>query len=362
MDPNKTYIYELLDALRLPMMIGIIYCHTHFFKYISEEQMSQLVLTNSVIYTCYWLIGKIFTPTFFFISGYLFFRQHKFDWVTYKEKLKRRLHSLLIPYIIWNALMLAIMIAQEQLTGSTSARMGCIAEYGIKDYLYAFYDCTQNWSFIGEVGQPANIPLWFLRDLMFLVLASPLFFIATKTKKWLMPSILFMLYCCPYHLPHLQNLSIFWFGMGVWSQMNDIDLVVVSRKLAKWCLPIFCVAAFAHELIPYLGIDLPFDFIVPIMRVSEFPLLIALTAWIMSHTNKRIPQKISKGSFFIYLSHIVPTSALCLLACRLLPITDIVLTASYLVIPWIVTFLLISVYLLLSNYMPRTMHILTGNR
>lgn len=344
------------------MMIGIVYCHTHFFKYIPIEEYQQLEVTNATIYVCYWLIGKIFTPSFFFISGYLFFRQHQLNIATYISKLKRRVHSLLVPYLIWNALMLVVMIGQEKLMGSTSTRMGTLAEYGISDYLYAFFDCTHTWSFVGDIGQPANIPLWFLRDLMILVVLSPLFYGFTKAKKWIMPCVLFALYCCPYHLPHLQNLSIFWFGMGAWMQMNNFDFVLISRKIAKWTFPIFCLAAIGHEVVLSYKILLPFDFIVPIMRICEFPILIALTAFVLEYTTKRIPKSLSKSSFFIYLSHIVPTSILCMLVCRVFPTTDTFLTLCYLVIPWIVTCLLIIVYLLLTRYLPRTMQVLTGNR
>lgn len=362
MEQDKTHIYELIDCLRLPLIIGIVYCHTHFYKYLTPESLSQLPITDHVIYICSTLIGCIFTPVFFFISGYLFFRQGTLNKDIYVEKLRRRFHSLLIPYIIWNGLMLGVMFLQEKIMGTTSDRMGTLSEYTSLDFLYAFFDSTQSWSFVGLIGQPANVPLWYLRDLMIMVVASPLFYILAKVNRWLLPCILLAIYCCPYHLPHLNNLSVFWFGMGCWVQMNDIDFVSLSRKVAKWCIPIFCVAAFVNEMIIRADIQLPIDIIVPIMRISEFPILVAFTSWIMTQTTKRIPKSLSKSSFFIYLSHIVPTSALCFLACRVLPLKDVLFSLAYLLIPLIVTLLLICVYLLLTYCMPRTMKVLTGSR
>ena len=362
MQIDKARIYEVIDTLRLPMIIGIVYCHTHFFKYLPEEALGQLPLTDGVIYVCYWLIGKIFTPTFFFISGYLFFRQHTMDRSTYAGKIRRRVHTLLIPYLIWNALMLGVMCVQERWMGATSERMGSLAEYGLTDWLYAFYDCTHTWAWTGDVGQPANIPLWFLRDLMIMVIASPLFYYLAKAKRWVAPCVLLAIYCCPFHLPHLQNLSIFWFGMGAWTQLQDINFVSVSRRIAGWCLPVFIVSAAAHELVVRQAWQLPFDMIVPMMRISEFPILIAITSFVLNRTTRRIPLWLSKSSFFIYLSHIVPTSICCMLACRILPNTDCFLTPAYILIPWLVTAVLIAVYLLLNRWTPRTMRILTGNR
>ena len=361
MKTDEAHIYELIDCLRLPLIIGVVYCHTHFYKYLTIEALNQLPITGHVIYICATLVGCIFTPVFFFISGYLFFRQRTLSPEIYVGKLRSRFHSLLIPYIIWNGLMLGVMFLQEKFMGTTSARMGALSEYGVKDVLYAFFDSTQSWSFTGLIGQPANVPLWFLRDLIILVVAAPLFYALVK-QKWMSLCVLFAIYCCPYHLPHLNNLSIFWFGMGCWFQINDIDFVALSHKVVKWSILIFCVAAMMHQVIVRANIQLPVEMIVPIMRISEFPILIAFTSWIMAHTTKRIPKRISKSSFFIYMSHIVPTGTLCLLACRMLPLNDIVFSFAYMLIPIVVTIILICVYVLLTYCMPRTMKVLTGNR
>lgn len=364
---SKEKIYELIDNIRLPMIIGIVFCHTHFFKYLTPEELSTSLsvnfpVLNTVIYICYWLIGKIFTPTFFFLSGYLFFREHTLNRKVYAGKIKRRFYSLLIPYLIWNAVMLMVMYLQERFMGGTSERMGRIADYGWSDYLYAFWDCTHSWSFTDTVGQPANIPLWFLRDLMILSVCSPLFYYVSKLRKPIGIILLCLIYICPFHLPHLQNLSVFWFGLGVWTQMNDIDFVSFSEKSVKWCIPLFILFSVIHEVLAQKSVELPVDAVVPAMRMAEFPILISTVSYILKKTSKRIPGKISKSSFFIYLSHIVPTAMLCSLTCKLLPHADGLLTIAYLVIPFVVTLLLILVYILLERFLPRTMKVLTGSR
>lgn len=358
MEKEKNDIYELIDSLRLPMIIGIVYIHTHFFKYLSQEVLNQLPITENIIYICSVLVGGVFTPTFFFISGYLFFRRGTLNKEIYFEKLQHRFHSLLIPYVIWNLLMLGVMFLQEKMMGSASTRMGTLSEYSALDVLYAFFDSTQSWSFVGEIGQPANVSLWFLRDLMIMVVFSPFFYALVK-KKWIALCVLFAIYCCPYHFPHLHNLSIFWFGMGSWMQINKIDFVILSRKVVMICISIFCISIIAHE---YNDIQFPFDIIMPIMRISEFLLLIAIASFVKEHNSKQIPQRIRSSSFFIYMSHIVPTSTLCLLACHLLPLNDLYFSVAYLLIPIIVTIILICIYLLLKYYMPRITDVLTGNR
>ena len=57
---------------------------------------------NIVITYIISLVNKTGVPAFFFISGYLFFLSKK----SYGKKLKDRIHTLLIPYILWNLLLL----------------------------------------------------------------------------------------------------------------------------------------------------------------------------------------------------------------------------------------------------------------
>jgi len=91
---------------------------------------------------------KVAMPTFFVMSGYLFFvNVTEWNAKTYWSKLRRRVKKLLIPYIIWN-----IAMAVKLQTFSLSI-------------------------FI----EPANMPLWFLRDLMIVSLLTPIIYRSQKT-------------------------------------------------------------------------------------------------------------------------------------------------------------------------------------
>ena len=97
-------------------------------------QVLKLVVSQTLV--------KAAMPMFFFISGYLFFGNvEKWNWQTYQQKIKRRGKTLLIPYIIWNLLM-AVMLRPF------SPSIFC---------------------------EPANMPLWFLRDLIVVSLLTPIY-------------------------------------------------------------------------------------------------------------------------------------------------------------------------------------------
>ena len=128
-----------IDNLRLPMIVGIVFIHTHFSKYLEPSQWSTLGACNAVIFIITDLLCQLFVPTFFIISGYLFFKERTLTPQLYADKLRKRFFSLVIPYLFWNALMLLVMYAQERILGSTSPRMGQMSEYSLTDWIYAFF-------------------------------------------------------------------------------------------------------------------------------------------------------------------------------------------------------------------------------
>ncbi len=61
-------------------------------------------------------ICRIAVPCFFLISGYLFFKKLE-DWNLdmWKGKMVRRVHSLLIPYVLWNILAAILIMGYQYL-------------------------------------------------------------------------------------------------------------------------------------------------------------------------------------------------------------------------------------------------------
>ena len=82
------------------------------------------------------ILGETGVPAFFFISGFLFFYSSK----SYFQKIHSRVHSLLIPYIFWNGLILMIYFLLEMMGHPMMILGKSIAHYGFVDYLRAFID------------------------------------------------------------------------------------------------------------------------------------------------------------------------------------------------------------------------------
>lgn len=81
---------SVISVLRFPLIVGVVCIHSGMGAFL------QYLLGG--------ICGKLSVPIFLLISGYLFFREGSYEltkelWIS---KLKKRIFSLLVPYLLWN--------------------------------------------------------------------------------------------------------------------------------------------------------------------------------------------------------------------------------------------------------------------
>lgn len=97
-------------------------------------------------------LSRIRNPLFFFFSGFFFFRKLE-EWNAgfYRSQLKKRIRSLLLPYLLWNILMIAaIYIKNYAVTSFLSMEPGEeLSSLRVTPWYILFWHT------------PANYPMWF---------------------------------------------------------------------------------------------------------------------------------------------------------------------------------------------------------
>ena len=174
---SQDFQSSVITSLRFPLIVMIIMFHLY-------EPGAVIDDSSMLHYSLAKILGadgiaKIAVPTFFMISGYLFFFNiKKWDILEYRRKLKSRVSSLLIPYLLWNAIpiiggiLLNIFIA-------IAHGMPLFAQ--AKEFLHSIGWLNAFWNV--SDGHPYVVPLWYIRDLMICCLFTPLiyFFIDSKS-------------------------------------------------------------------------------------------------------------------------------------------------------------------------------------
>ena len=156
-------------------------------------------------------------PLFFFISGFLFFLKED----TYLNKWKKRFKSLVIPYIVWCFVGFLIPFVFQEVLGLAhlfkggAGHLKPIADFEGWDYIRMFWNIRD--------GCPILSTLWFLRNLIVLVLLAPIFSILIKYLKW-GGSVLLTLNYLFFHVGFLclNASNFFFFGMGCYLALSTL--------------------------------------------------------------------------------------------------------------------------------------------
>ena len=289
---HKISQYELIRQLRFPMIVLVTFAHSYGKV---EEGFSLLVSDWNTYEFLKLLVSqtlvKVAMPVFFIMSGYLFFANiDKWDVATYKKKVFRRVKTLLIPYLIWNLLMAVKLKAFSM------------------SMLWAYWDpAGRQVDWFGHeqlMTAPANMPLWFLRDLMVVSLLTPIIYILVRKSGYWLIGVLTVLYLsgvCAF-IPGLSAYAVFFFTIGAFLSIRKMDLVD-SLKRFEWPAYGLSVIFAISMLLTYR--TSVFSSLMLCFRLTGAIAVFCLASRILSTTSRRLPSPICDSTYFIYLSHYV---------------------------------------------------------
>lgn len=129
-----------LNIVRFVMMLAVLFLHSYTSVKMYQDVNSLPVYSN-VTRVFSWQFGELGVPTFFVISGYLFFYSYQPTIACYVSKIKRRVHSLFIPYMFWTIFFLTVFYIAEYsllVRGLFNEGRGLVQDYSWSDYFRAF--------------------------------------------------------------------------------------------------------------------------------------------------------------------------------------------------------------------------------
>lgn len=232
-------ISQCIYALRLPLSIAIVVFHSLSINgkqlFGPSFQLSDYSILANMSSINDAFLADMIVPVFFWISGYLFYNwENPFSFTIYKNKLRSRFNTLLIPYFIWNLLaILAICIKELPIFQSMVNYSGTQLNISIHSILSCFwaYDGSLdapdvNIHLISQTPYPVNTALWYCRDLMLVILITPFLIWAIGKMK----SVLILFLAFIYGISWFSGLNfqvvqfctaVFFFAWGAYSRMDS---------------------------------------------------------------------------------------------------------------------------------------------
>lgn len=337
MDKNTS---ETFAFLRFPLAVLVIYLHIDVVPDAALLSVIDFATDEGkyLYYLCVYgvcLIARCAVPCFFFISGFLFLNNSiPLTKVRYLNKLRRRFFTLLIPYILWN------LIAA----------------------IYLHFIVKQHMTLSYIIWNPADFPLWFIRNLIILNLATPLFYWILKYgSKWSILILLF-LYLFQFKIPWsdeftAQSVFFYFLGMAVcYFNLNIKDIPAI----VKWA-----VFALTCVLFAMLISDWTVDHILlrsMFILFGSITILFAASALVQKGWSQSVPL-LAASTFFIYALHRVgPTFIAKSALGAFLPYGYYTRLIIFLVAPVLTAFICIGLYWLMKKFCPKLLYILVGRK
>ena len=339
--------------MRFPLIVLVVFGH------VLPEAHCHVGLDFSDMWLYHFLsemishnLAKVRVPCFFIFSGYFFFlKMQAMDLAFYKKQVKRRFESLMVPYLIWNTIAVAI---------------------GVFIYLIFSYLSIESHSSFPQFAPvewywtgPADYPLWFMRDLFCMALLSPLFYWYFKYTKLygLVGLILLYVLCVESNIPGLSTTAFLFFGTGAFFGMNKGNILEFCNKIQT---PSYIIAgalliastiyndSTSHEVLARS--------FAPFGIISAFNLA---DLWTRNcPRTKSFLLKMSSTTFFIYATHeiFIINWTKGFFARTSLANSATGMMVSYFMIPVITVSVCLALYYSMLKLFPGFMSIATGGR
>ena len=298
------------SVIRLPLAFMVVVLHlglpgqheSYFlgFPHTIEESahMLEVLFSRNIVH---WAV-----PTFYVISGYLFFQNiTEFKRSIYIKKIKSRTKTILVPYLLWNILYVIFLLSMKLLGviahgNNTQGITLFLHEHcGLDKILWNHQQFIQTNMLGCHVVSyfPINAPLWFLRDLYICMLLSPIVYIVCKKLgKWGI-AVLFVIYNLQWQppVPGFSITAIFFFSLGAWFGIKRINLTQFSKR--------YKIAAYlmALMLTPLLFIQNISNDIFPLYKFIGVFVLLALFSRISQSEKFHLLEKMSEFSMFVFV-------------------------------------------------------------
>ena len=362
---NKDQVLsKTITFVRFPLIMAIVLIHT----YISDQpNIGGVIMIPSGSFPAFdtfeyilrQCLAELAVPTFFLISGFLFFyKTDSFTVEKYKYKLKKRFHSLLIPYIVWNLIyMVYVLVVQTIVPSITSPDRKMILDYSIIDFVDSF------WHYDGVTyGGPIYGPLWFIRDLIVIDILSPLFYYVIKKTKFYSLILIGLLYIAGIGLltPGLGMQSILFYLIGAYCSINKMNLVCMKDTfihallLLGTVLLLLDIVLRGNDINPYLHRA----FIVSMTLI----LLPMVAKFVVKTDNEFLYPLLAESSFFVYVTHRFIISFPNKYWVLLMPVNCFTASIALIFIPIAVSLICFTIYLILKRISRKFAAFLIGGR
>ncbi len=371
---------DTISILRFPLTVGVVFVHFSLSKGLNIHGNFYALYNPGwyyfIINFISEVLSKLCVPSFFFISGFLFFNKENFNKIIYIQKISTRIQSLFIPFILWNLLAAAFIFCKSTIPLISNYYPPIEIKISFARLFNTFFCNSNNCGILVYPPDfpppmnicPINIPLWYIRELMIMVLLSPLIYWINKNGgKYTIFILGLIWYTNPLLWPqafYFQMFiqALFFFSWGAMYNIYKINFIQLFRK-DKWIIcTLYCVIALTDSLTKGTTYSL---YIHTFGLLLGVPFSFIIASYLVEFNIIRQKQILIDSCFFIFAFHSLFMNDIAKYAFKTLHIPEsnpFIMLIYYLSVPITTIGLCISLYTSLRSITPYFCRLLTGNR
>jgi surface polysaccharide O-acyltransferase-like enzyme len=281
-------------VVSLVLMIMVVYLHSYNIDTKQGGQILELPKDLNWFIQSYISYGitRIAVPLFFIISGYFFVFDNKNSVADISMKIRKRMKTLVIPYVFWAVFGILIYLILQSVPQSQQF----FTKQLIKDYTFLqWLDAI--------LVNPIPYQLWFLKDLIVLVVLSPILLYLLKKLKLFFLAIILPFWLTNSDTVFLTSEALLFFTSGLYIGFYRANLIsLVSNTKISLLIVWFLIVA----LKVYAGFA---DHEIVALILLKTSILIGVPAFWLSYELwasdgfRKTMSKFAQYSFFIYVFH-----------------------------------------------------------
>ena len=345
------YLSDKLRILSLISIVFVLYIHSGFHA----DEIEGMVMNDRVQDFVSGMMGRCAVPLFYVISGYLFFLKVPEGMKSIYGKMRKRVGTLVVPYIIGCLFFVGFGVLMAVLPGVSKYMNSSVMPLFSKpigEILRSiFYDAGN--------GSPCAFQLWFLRDLILIVATSPLWYLLLKHLRWIL-----VVTCLGLTYLHIQFIPFFCIVLVlVWRTIGTSEKQIWGASLTVFTIVVFLflsvVQLFMPDMIDWELVKIPIIILGLISIWGIYDMVLGKDFKLSEH---RWLATACQFTFFIYLFHEPTLNIVRKLIVVMLSKNELGYLTSYLLSPWIFTVCAVFAGLLFRRYLPRVYNVCTGGR
>jgi len=350
---------RVISFLRFPLIVAVIGIHCNLLVKHPELE------TRSVFYFLVYITMKlvcIAVPLFFFISGFLFFKEGYLDLNLYKKKLKTRIYTVLIPYLLWNIIYFVIIGVIQLIKPDTLVILHKhIADFRWQDFLWIFWDISQITGLADDQRACLVGAFWFLQCLLVLFLLSPIIYYLIKYIRHYTLLIICILYFTDFipEMPGIQCNAIVYYTFGAYLSIIGIDFISILKRIPLQAHIILMIIA---VIVSYWWNEnyIIYNFTDLFLQAVVF----GITAYMIENKRWKESKYLVSSVFFVFAVHRLFSASLLSVSSYLIPIldNDFLLYLYYLLLILLTVIASLIVYRISLKLVPGITGILNGCR